>query len=138
MKTRGRTSAEAQAMTVLAEPVERMQRPDAPYDLTDEEAKEWWAIVNRMPAEWFPRESHSTLTQLCRETVRARKVAQLAHEMESSSSNFDLKEYRALLRTEAELSRIIVHLATKLRITQQSTFDERKKKPVALTKPWDI
>jgi hypothetical protein len=137
MKTRGRTSAEAQAMTVLAESVERMQRPDAPCDLTDEESKEWWAIVERLPADWFPRESHSTLTQLCRETVRARKVAQLAHEMEKGS-HFDLKEYRALLRTEAELSRVIAHLATKLRITQQSTFDDKKKKPVELRKPWDI
>jgi chaperone required for assembly of F1-ATPase len=26
-----------------------MQRPDAPYDLTDEQAEEWRAIVNRMP-----------------------------------------------------------------------------------------
>jgi len=47
MKQRGRTSAAATEIASIA-PLNALHRPDAPYDLTGEQAQEWWAIVNRM------------------------------------------------------------------------------------------
>ena len=31
-------------------------RPEPPEDLTEEQAAEWRAVVDRLPADWFPRE----------------------------------------------------------------------------------
>lgn len=46
-------------------------RPDPPdeYRLSDEQTAEWWSVVNRMPADWFPRETHALLAQFCRHVV---------------------------------------------------------------------
>ena len=50
--------------------LETIRRPAPPRSLSDEEAEEWRAVVNRLPATWFPRETHSMLTQYCRQVVR--------------------------------------------------------------------
>jgi hypothetical protein len=55
--------------------------------LTDEQATEWWAVVNRLPADWFPRETHALLIQYCRHVVSARRVAQLLTQAESARRN---------------------------------------------------
>jgi hypothetical protein len=136
MKSRGRKSAEAQALALVAQPVEQIQRPDAGYDLTDEAAREWWKIVNRMPADWFPAETHAALTQLCRLITRCRRLAQLTEQMEKSE-DFDAAEYRNLVSAEGEASRVVLSLMTKLRLTHQSRFDQSKSVPVKMARPWD-
>lgn len=140
MGTRGRKSA-ASLTVASVSPVETIQRPDAPYDLTDEQSEEWWAVVNRMPADWFPRETHAMLAQYCRHVVRARRISQLLNAMENATgedAEFDVKEYRDLLRSEEEQSRAISSLATRMRISQQATFDKSKKKPSLSAMPWDF
>jgi len=54
MGARGRKSA-ASGELVAVSAVQVMARPDAPYDLTDEQADEWRSVVDRLPADWFPR-----------------------------------------------------------------------------------
>lgn len=131
----GRTSAAAQEVAVLGH-MEQISRPDAPYDLTDEQSQEWWAVVNRMPADWFPRETHGMLAQYCRLIVRARRLAMLINEMEAGK-NLDLTTYRDLIRSEQQVSNTICSLATKMRLSQQSTWDRtRRKQPITLEKPW--
>ncbi len=134
MAQRGRVSAAAHEVAALV--TATIPRPDAPYDLTDEESAEWWAVVNRMPAEWFPRETHGMLAQYCRHVVVSNKLAQLRHKLEVSK-NFSLHEYDLLLKMQERESRIIASLATKMRISQQSTYDQSKKKPITLGRPWD-
>ena len=41
-------------------------RPEPPEDLTEEQAAEWRAVVARMPADWFHRETHGLLAQYVR------------------------------------------------------------------------
>lgn len=124
MGVRGPRSQSAIAVPVVG----TVERPDAPYDLTDEQTAEWWAIVNRMPADWFPKETHPLLAQYCRHIVRARRLAQLIDAAEKGEQ-LDVKEYRDLLRSEEEQSRALSTLATKMRISQQTTYDKSKKKP---------
>ena len=64
MKKRGPKSASEREMN-LPDPrvIEVTSRPDAPYDLTDEQSKVWWSVVDRLPADWFPRETHPLLSQ---------------------------------------------------------------------------
>src|SRR5512132_1217182 len=140
MTQRGRKSSDALLVADATAPaIQPVERPDAPYDLNDEQAEEWWAIVNRMPPNWFPRETHSMLSQRCRHIVRGRKVSQMADEMEKlrGTDAFDFDVYRKLLAEEEKQTRTIASLCTRMRITQQSTYDASKKKPVTGPRPWD-
>lgn len=133
MGTRGRASAAS--LEVAKTSTERVARPDAPYDLTDEQAEEWWAVVNRLPADWFPRETHGVLSQYCRHVVAARRVAQLVAAEEAGE--FDLARYDQLLKMQEREGRALSSLATRLRITQQATLSEKARKPTQGKKPWE-
>jgi hypothetical protein len=135
MGTRGRTSAASLEVASLADTLETITRPDAPYDLTDEQSAEWWAIVNRLPADWFPRETHGVLAQYCRHVVAARRVAQLVSACEAEA-DLDLDRYDTLLRMQEREGRALSSLATRLRITQQATVSPKAKKPNGVKKPW--
>ncbi len=133
-KMRGRDSA-ASLMTVPV--VGKQNRPDAPYDLTDEQSEEWWAVVNRMPADWFPRETHAMLAQYCRHVVAARRVAQLVTVAEKAK-NLDVENYDRLLKMQEREGRAISSLATRMRVSQQATVKhEQARKPVEMEMPWD-
>jgi len=137
MKQRGRKSAAALDVERLPS-VEVIQRPDAPYDLTDEQAQEWWAVVNRLPADWFPRETHGMLAQYCRHVVAARRVAQLIAKAEKRKT-LDVEEYDRLLKMQEREGRAISSLATRMRISQQATVrHESARKPDMVDDPWNF
>lgn len=135
MAKRGRQSAAE--LAVVQNVTEIVPRPVAPDDLTDEQAAEWDAIVARLPADWFPRETHGLLKQYCRHAVEARRIAQLVDQL-CAGEDFDVMAYDKLLQMQEREGRAMSSLATRMRLTQQATFDkERKKgKPVA-RKPWE-
>jgi hypothetical protein len=134
MAKRGRRSMAELAVTQVS--LEAVPRPDSPYDLTDEESTEWWAIVARMPADWFPRETHALLTNYCRHVVTARRVAQLIQVAERAE-HIDLDQYDQLLRMRERETRAASSLATRMRITQQSSYDPTRKKPATpFPPPW--
>ena len=133
MGMRGRKSV---ASLSVAAPVETLERPDAPYDLTDEQADEWWAVVNRMPADWFPRETHGMLAQYSRHVVSARRVAQLIA-AEEGKKEIEIPVLDQLYKMQEREGRALSSLATRMRITQQTTYDKSKKKPSAVKKPWE-
>lgn len=136
MESRGRKSA-ADLAVVTADGLAAIRRPDPPSELTDEQAHEWRSVVNRLPAEWFPRETHGMLAQYCRHVVAARRVAQLIADLESNE-NFSVEDYDRLLKMQEREGRAISSLATRMRISQQSTLDREKKKPLKpAKKPWD-
>ena len=135
MGARGRKSA-ASGELVAVSAVQVMARPDAPYDLTDEQADEWRSVVDRLPADWVPRETWPILTQYCRHVVTARRVAQLI-DAEMKSPEFDVGRYSDLLKMAQRESQVIASLATKMRLSQQATYDKSKKKPTAAKRPWE-
>ena len=116
-------------------------RPDAPYDLTDEQAQEWRALVALLPVNWFPRETHALLTGYCRHVVAQRKIAMLIDAMESSKgppAPLRIDAYDKLLKMQDRESRTIAALMRAMRITQQSLYDKSRKKDATagITKPW--
>lgn len=136
MMKRGRKSANELAIANIAK-VEAVERPDAPYELTDEQAQEWWAVVNRLPADWFPRETHAMLVEYCRHVVMARRIAELIRQAESKPV-LDVLEYDRLGKMAERHSRMITSLATKMRISQQATVRaESARKPTQVTPPWE-
>lgn len=134
MGKRGRQSS---ASLAVVSPVQTVQRPDAPYDLTDEQADEWRALVDRMPGDWFPRETWPLLSQYCRHIVAARRVAQLINQAEQADQ-LDIGNYDKLLAMQEREGRAVSSLATRMRLTQQTTYDKSKKKPSGqVKKPWE-
>jgi hypothetical protein len=136
MAKRGRTSLAELTSRPLADVIASVPRPDAPYDLTDEQAEEWRAVVDRLPADWFPRETWAMLAQYCRHVVSARRVGQLI-ESELQQKNLDLPQYDKLLAMQEREGRALSSLGTRMRLTQQATFDKERKKDRKVSKPWE-
>ena len=127
MAKRGRASA-ADLQVLPSAQIETVERPDAPYDLTDEQTAEWWAVVNRLPADWFPRETHGLLAQYCRHVVTARRVAEMI-EAAQADKETSLDDLDKLYKMQEREGRALSSLATRMRISQQATFDKERKKP---------
>jgi hypothetical protein len=135
-KQRGRKSA-ASLTVISSSDVETLRRPDPPEELTEEQAAEWRAVVNRLPADWFPQETHQLLVQYCRHVVCARRVAQLIEQAEAADE-LDIVDYARLLRMQEMEGRAMSSLATRMRLTQQATIRaELARKPLVLPKPWE-
>lgn len=135
MGARGKTSAAA--YDVPAVRIEAIERPDAPYDLTDAQAEVWRSVVDRLPADWFPRETWPLLSQYCRHVVSAEHVAKLIHDLEAKEGGFDINEYDQLLKMQEREGRALSSLATRMRLTQQATYDKSKTKPKEAKKLWE-
>lgn len=140
---RGRKSA---ASLEVASPsrLETIERPNCPHDLTDEESEVWFTVVNRLPADWFPAETHPLLAQYCRATIQARRVAELIEQAtsdidpETKEPTLTVSAYDRLLKMQARQSATLASLATKMRISQQATTNHRgNKKQVSPKKPWE-
>jgi hypothetical protein len=100
------------------------QRPHPPAELTEEQAKDWRAVVGRLPPDWFHREVHPLLCAYVRHISSARFVAKQIDAMGSAdlADPKVFKRYSAFLRMEALESSAIARLATKLRLTNQSRY----------------
>ena len=138
MAGRGRESAASKAVRAPSDnAVEIVGRPEAPSDLTDEQAQEWRSIVALLPADYFPRESHALLTSYCRHVAAQRKIAMLIDAMESGEG-FCIDTYDRLLRMQDRESRGVAALMRSMRLTQQSIYDKSKKRDAhtGFAKPW--
>lgn len=136
MGKRGRKSA-ASLLIAGPKPVEIVERQKAPHDLTDEECEIWVAVVSAEPADWFSPSTAPILAQYCRHVVHARRIAELL-ERATSDRDLTVTDYDRLLKMQERESRAIASLATKMRVTQQSTTNHRgNKRPNVSRKPWE-
>lgn len=143
MGTRGRKSAAEIAVLDLdnknkgADATGDDNKPAPPKELTKEEAAEWLAVVERLPADWFPRETWPLLTQYCRHVVASTHVAKLiTAERRKPVKQRDIADLDRLLKMQEREGRAISSLATRMRLTQQSNVDPERKKPRTAQKPW--
>jgi hypothetical protein len=135
MAKRGRPSAAS--LEIAARPVEVIARQTAPHELNDEETEVWSAVVNSWPADWFSPATVPLLTQYCRHVVQARRIAELI-ERATGDPELSVKDYDRLLKVQERESRAIASLATKMRISQQSTTNHRgNQKNIQARKPWE-
>lgn len=111
-------------------------RPGPLEGLTDDQAAEWVAVVDRMPPDWFPRETHQLLAQYCRHVVSARKISEMIEAMEITPDT--LKDYDKLLAMQEREGRAMSSLATRMRISQQATYDKTKSRGKTTSKPWEL
>jgi hypothetical protein len=91
-----------------------------------------------MPAEWFPRETHALLANYCRHQISIRRVSVLMDRL-MAEPELNSREYERLLRMRTNESRVVMSLATKMRLTQKSEYDQNRRKKddyVPLESPW--
>ena len=80
MGIRGPKSAEDLVTPTVAD-LRGDERPKPPPGLTEEQAAEWRAVVDRLPADWFARENHGLLAQYCRHVTTIRRLARMVEQM---------------------------------------------------------
>jgi len=121
-----------------------INRPDAPYDLSDAAADQWRMIVASMPADHFAPSHYTMLTQLCRHKVESNRVNQLIEACcaKRKGKTFDVNEYNVLLKMQNRETASINQLMRSMRLTHQSLYrgESAKMRPVmtGLQKaPWD-
>lgn len=137
MGTRGRKSAASLAVLSGPSKLEIVDRLKPPHDLTDEEVEVWVGVTSAEAADWFTAATAPLLSQYCRHVVRARHVAEWI-EAATGSKELSIEDYDRLLKMQARESGVLATLATKMRISQQSTTNHRgNKKPSAVRRPWE-
>jgi hypothetical protein len=132
-----RKSAESRDLAKIVQNPIEIPRPDAPYDLTDEEAQEWIAIVNRMEAGHFPRETWPLLTSYCRITVQDRRNEAMIREALGRQPKFEFGLYERLIKIQQANAKALASLATKMRLSQQATNDRDRRQPLMISPPWE-
>ena len=150
MAQRGRRSAAALAIVRTGQVVDIPRRP-APAELTDEEAKVWNAVTASQPADWFNGSTEATLVQYCQHVIEARYNAGMIRAFKAALADAvavpgadrvsimmsAVPELDRLQKMQERQSRIIAGLATKMRITQQATINQRGNK-IKSKKPWEF
>jgi phage terminase small subunit len=137
MHTRGRLSIEGQVAAARNVLIMPSSRPEPPKGLTSQQAKHWREIVARMPANWFLTEALPILEAYCVQITRQRHLAAKINKLEQAGDSDD-KQYLTMLRKENAGVRALAILATKLRLTPQSTTNKAKQKPVVpMRNPWE-
>jgi phage terminase small subunit len=118
----GRKSAAS--LSVVASLPAAMQRPEPPEDLSSEQAEEWRAVVARMPAGWFTRETHQVLATYCRHVVNARRLAAAIEDFKPAwlADDDGLKRYDKLLAMADREGKALTMTATRLRLTPQARY----------------
>jgi hypothetical protein len=113
-------------------------RAEAPAELTDEEAEEWRAVTNRMPADYFGREHYACLVSRCRHVVNQRRIAQLI-EQQISSEDINVSLYIKLLRAQKEETTAIIACDRTMRLTHQSNVPANVSRipQVTIDAPWN-
>jgi hypothetical protein len=142
VKLPGRKSAAEKLASVVNLPNRQVPPPD---DLSEEAAKVWRDVVATKPVSWWDAGSLPLLAQYCRVTVEARRIdGLLLVEAEFlTTKKADLPAYSRLRRMQGSISRELAALATKMRLAQQSRYQEKSAHTAATKggsgrkRPWE-
>lgn len=125
-------------------------RPDPPEWLSEDEADIWKETVDSCPADWFPPETRQILAMYCGHVTRYRYyAAQLAaahaeaaqlDEKTGKPKGLDTFLVKDLQTFAVKESQAAATLATRMRITQQSSYDKTKSRSGKGAKAniWDV
>jgi hypothetical protein len=112
-----------------------LPRPDAPYDLDDEETIVWRDVVEAMPADHFIPANYHLLTQYCRHVVEARRIKQMIKEYhdlrrtKAGRAEFSYSTFFALQEAQLSQSRMVFMFSRAMRLTQQANFRQNRRLP---------
>lgn len=139
---RGRKSA---AEIEVVSPVIRLgDRPEPPLSLNDRAVDEWRRVVNRMPSDWFTDETLSLLQAFCEHVAEGEALQLMIEKVRRKAMTDDecFNRYKALCTMKEVQTRAALSCATKMRLTQQSSYTDKasgtaKQASTGGGKPWD-
>ena len=136
-KARGRPPAAGRDVVLLERETDLVPRPQPPPELSDEEAAEWVALCNVVPADYFPGASHAIVVQYCRHRVVARHLAELVRKC-GSGRKLDEGRYLRLCAAQQRETAAIYACLRSMRLTHLATYT-RDRAPIAadMPKPWE-
>jgi hypothetical protein len=109
-------------------------RPEPPSDLTEFEKEVWRKAASGLPADWFGDETLDLLRLYCRHMLM---FEELTDEVNANWDELPPSEKVRLLKQREVETRAALSVATKLRITKQSTvLPDKSKKPDKPSVPW--
>jgi hypothetical protein len=140
--TRGRKSAAALSVVT---PI-GAARPAPPDGLTAAQAEVWRSVVDRLPADWFPRETFDLLASYCRHVTTARYLTRMVEACEAAGITGDdgLKDYDRVLAMRDREDKAMIAAARSLRITPASrlrpetAYRRAAVNPGGAPRPWDL
>jgi len=124
------------------------EHPLPPQELNEEEAAVWTGIVSRMPPDYFAPPTWPLLVNLCRHVRGSRWFARqlqdlekkLPHALDDERTKL-LRAMMELCRAQANESRTIAMLCTRLKLTQlydATSLHRARRAFLADEKPWDV
>src|SRR5262245_45832504 len=113
----------AEALAVKSHVIIPGQRPAAPDGMHEEAAKEWVAITNTMPVDWFTREMWPLLTALCNATAILKRITVHLDEQ----NDVGARSFSTLCKMQVQYSDLIARISTKLKLTPQSRHNTLNK-----------
>src|SRR5262249_48105016 len=124
------------------------EHPLPPSELNEEEAEIWRGFVNRMPGDYFPSPTWPMLVQLCRHVRNSRLFARqlrvleekLPHTIDEQRAQL-LRSMMAISRAQANESRIITLLSTRLKLTRlydSAAVHKARRSFLTEQRPWDV
>jgi len=141
----GRTTQPKADMPFAARSAEH---PVPPAELTEEEAAIWIGIVNRMPPDYFAPPTWPMLVNLCRHIRLShwftRQLRDLEKKLPHALNEEHVKVLRDLMslsRVQANESRVIAMLCTRLKLTQlydATSLHKARRGFLAEQRPWDV
>lgn len=139
MRKGGRISAAALEVVQGGSVLVPLKQPRLapPESLSAEESDVWRGVVEAMPADWFGPGGHGLLTFYCQHVVGGRRAAALIRSIEAGK-DFDVNAYDRALRIREREGRAASSLATRLRLTPQTTRNTPTQRATAPVKrPWE-
>lgn len=136
MAAKGPQSKASKEIATLAEQSDAfaMKYPEPAPELSNYEAEVWREVVRYKAPDWFDGSTYPLLIQYCRHTVRANRIAQMILAIEDDidrrasgqATILPLPDlgYLDLIRAQQAESRALAMLATKMRLSHQSTIDD--------------
>jgi hypothetical protein len=108
-------------------PVRLGQRPEPPISLNPRAEDEWRRVVDRMPSDWFSDETLSLLQAYCEHVAEGEAIQMMIEKVRATAMADDesYKRYRDLLRDKELQTRAALSCATKMRMTQQSSYNAK-------------
>ena len=134
MRKRGRVSAAAIGVTPVR--INAKERPAPPTGLTARERRQWNEITAALRPDWFEAENLPLLAEYVRTAELCTRLSRELRKVEVCDPRF-----AGLSRQRMVEINLLVRLATKLRLTIQSSTTTRTTKHSGgsgLPKPWEL
>jgi len=134
MRKRGRVSAAAIGVTPVR--ISAKERPAPPAGLTARERRQWNEITAALRPDWFEAENLPLLAEYDRTAAQCTRLARELRNVEVCGPRFAGLSRQRMLEIN-----VLLRLATKLRLTIQSSTTTRTNKHTGgsgLPKPWEL